>query len=63
MQYLVDAHQKQITNGMTPEQVKFLTSLPELQDASVVGIIDVYDFMTGASGRELVKKVRFSTII
>ena len=63
MQYLVDTHQKQITSGLTPEQVKFSTSLPKLRDASVAGIVDVYDFMTGATGQELVKKVRFPTVI
>lgn len=57
MNYLIEAHQKQIANGLTPEQVKISTSLPELRDASVVGIVEVYDFMTGPIGRELIKKV------
>jgi hypothetical protein len=60
MQYLVEAHQKQILAGLTPEQVKFSTSLPVLRDASVAGIVEVYDFMTGPTGRQLIKKVRIS---
>jgi hypothetical protein len=48
---------KQIADGFTPEQVKFTTSLPTLRDALVAGIVEVYDFMTGPSGWELVKKV------
>jgi hypothetical protein len=57
MCYLVESHQKQIADGFTPEQVKFTTSLPALRDALVAGIVEVYDFMTGPSGQELVKKV------
>jgi hypothetical protein len=57
MQFLVDLHQQQIKNGLTPEQVKFTTSLPVLRDASVAASVDVYDFMTGALGCDLVKKV------
>lgn len=60
MQYLVESHQKQIADGLKPEQVKFTTSLPALRDASVAGIVEVYDFMTGPTGRELVKKVWYS---
>jgi UDP-N-acetylglucosamine transferase subunit ALG13 len=57
MQYLVEAHQQQIADGLTPEQVKFSVSLPVLRDASVAGLVEVYDFMTGPTGRQLVKKV------
>ena len=57
MQYLVEAHQKQIANGLTPEQVKFSISLPVLCDASVAGLVEVYDFITGPIGCQLVKKV------
>ena len=60
MNYLIQAHQKLIANGLTPEQVKISTSLPELCDASVAGIVKVYDFMTGQIGRELIKKVSAS---
>jgi hypothetical protein len=57
MQFLVETHQAQITTGLTPKQVKFSTSLPVLCDAIVVGIVDVYDFMTSPTGQALVKKV------
>jgi hypothetical protein len=58
MKYLIEVHQKQIATGLTPEQVKFSTSLPVLRDASVAGIFEVYDFMTGPAGHQLIKKVR-----
>jgi hypothetical protein len=57
MQFLVETYQAQIATGLTPEKVKFSTSLPVLRDATVSGIVDVYDFMTSPTGRELVKKV------
>ena len=57
MQFLVDSHQTQIAAGLTPNDVKFSTSLPVLRDATVAGIVDVYDFMTGPTGHKLVKKV------
>jgi len=57
MQFLVKTYQDQITTGLTPKQVKFSTSLPILRDATIAGVVDVYDFMISATGRELVKKV------
>jgi hypothetical protein len=57
MQFLVKTYQDQITTGLTPEQVKFSTSLPVLRDATVAGVVDVYNFMISATGCELVKKV------
>lgn len=57
MQYLVEAHQQQIAGGLTPKQVKFSVSLPVLRDASVAGLVEVYNFMTGPTGCQLVKKV------
>jgi predicted site-specific integrase-resolvase len=56
-QYLVDSHKQQMKSGLTADQVKITTSLPVLQDASVAGVVGVYEFMTGPFGRELVKKV------
>ena len=57
MQFLVRTYQDQITTGLTPKQVKFSTSLPILHDATVAGVVDIYDFMVSATGHELVKKV------
>ena len=50
-------HQQQINSGLTTEQVKFSTSLPVLRDASVAGIVSIFNFMTGPFGHELVEKV------
>lgn len=58
LRYLVNTYSNQITSGLTPEQVKFSTSKPELRDASVAGIVETYEFMSSATGRELIKKVR-----
>jgi len=57
MQFLMDSYQAQTVAGLTPNDVKFSTSLPVLRDATVAGIVDVYDFITGPTGHELVKKV------
>ena len=51
------AHQEQIDSGLMSEQVKLTTSLPVLQDASVNGIVKVYEFMTCLFGCKLVQKV------
>ena len=50
MELLVETHQAQISTGLTPEQVKFSTSLPVLHDATVVGIVKVYDCMISPTG-------------
>ena len=50
MQFLVNTHQAQIAQGLTPEQVKFLTSLLVLRNATVAGLVDVYHFMTSCVG-------------
>ena len=56
-EYLMATHQEQINSGLTTEQVKFTTSLLVLRNASVDGIVRVYEFTTGPFGRELVQKV------
>ena len=57
MNFLVKAHQKKIASGLIPTQVKILISLSVLCDASIAGLVDVYDFMTTFTNCELVKKV------
>ena len=57
MQILVETYQAHFATGLTPKKVKFSTSLPVLRDATVSGIVDVYDFMMSPMGQELVKKV------
>ncbi|KDQ60203.1 hypothetical protein JAAARDRAFT_46004 [Jaapia argillacea MUCL 33604] len=54
--WLVDCHCEQIDKGLSPEQVKFSTSLPVLHDASVQPAVNVYNFYQGPHGRDLVKK-------
>ncbi|KIK98554.1 hypothetical protein PAXRUDRAFT_9449 [Paxillus rubicundulus Ve08.2h10] len=61
-EYLVATHQEQINSSLTTEQVKFTTSLPVLRNASVDGIVRVYEFMTGPFGRELVQKDAFGLL-
>ena len=39
LKYLVETYHKQVATGLTAEQVKFSTSLPELRNASVAGIV------------------------
>jgi hypothetical protein len=56
LEFLVNSHAKQLRNGLTPAQVKFSTSLPVLRDASVRPIVDLYNFLSGSSGREIIKR-------
>ena len=60
LKYLIETYRQQVATGLTAEQVKFSTSLPELQNASVAGIVEVYDFLNSPTGHELVKKVCYS---
>ena len=57
MQCLVRAHQKKIANGLTPEQIKFSISLSVLCDVFIASLVEVYDFITGPIGHQLVIKV------
>lgn len=57
MNYLIETYQKQVADGLDPKQVKFSSSLPVLQDVSVAGIVEAYDFMTGPDGHDMIKKV------
>ena len=59
-EYLMESQQQQINSGLTAEQVKYMTSLPVLCDASVAGIVSVYNFMTIPFGRELISYVFYS---
>ena len=58
----MELHQQQINSGLTAEQVKYMTSLPVLCDASVAGIVSVYNFMTMPFGQELVQKIYLSLL-
>lgn len=57
LQFLVDSHAQQLDSGLTPEQVKFTTSLPVLRDASVQPIVNTWQFLHSSNGRDLIQKV------
>lgn len=63
LRFLVAEHRKQVKSGLTPEQVKVTTSLPVLRDASVRGIVDAWQFMTGPTGRDIVRRVSHCCIM
>ncbi len=41
--------------------MKIAMGLPKLRDASVAGLVELYDFMNSPSGCDVVKKVSNST--
>ncbi|KAF7793930.1 hypothetical protein EIP86_005052 [Pleurotus ostreatoroseus] len=56
LKFLVDSHTKQIESGLTPEQVRFTTSMPVLRDASVAPLVDVWKFMDAPDGHSIVRR-------
>ncbi|TFY74415.1 hypothetical protein EWM64_g9597, partial [Hericium alpestre] len=54
--FLIKSHKSQTASGLTPEQVKITTSYPVLRDATVMPIVQVFEFMRGPYGRDIVKK-------
>ncbi|KAG6860107.1 hypothetical protein C0995_015607 [Termitomyces sp. Mi166 len=54
--YILKSHKEQLACGITPESVKITNSLPSLQDATVAGLVHVYEFMQTLCGREIVQK-------
>lgn len=57
LRYLVDSHTQQLRAGLTPENVRFNTSLPVLRNTSVMGLVDTWEFMQTSEGNRIVKKV------
>ena len=55
--HVATIHPGIVASGLTSEQVQISASLPELCNATVVGLVEVYDFMTSFVGHQLVKKV------
>ncbi|KAJ7262837.1 hypothetical protein C8J57DRAFT_1231450 [Mycena rebaudengoi] len=53
---MVESHTEQLSNGLTPEQVKFSTSLPVLRNASVQPIVDLFNWSQGLLGKELIQR-------
>jgi hypothetical protein len=54
--YLVDQFSQQIKTGLSPEQVKFATNIGPLRDATVSAIEGVYDWLSSADGRQIVRR-------
>lgn len=57
--WLVAEQQKQVAQGIDPVKVRITTSYLELWDASVQGLVEVYDFINTLDGCDIVKMVRF----
>ncbi|KAJ3516355.1 hypothetical protein NMY22_g14227 [Coprinellus aureogranulatus] len=55
VRYLVDSHTKQIEEGLTPEKIVMTSSLPALRDASIQPIVNLYEYLSGNNGRELIR--------
>ena len=62
LQFLVSSHETQVAGGLSPEKVEFTTSLPVLRNASVSHILDVWNFLNGPYGRDIVRKVCLSIL-
>lgn len=48
--------------GINPVAIKIATGLPKLHDASVASLVELYEFMNGPSGCDIVKKVDNSSL-
>ncbi|KAJ7692093.1 hypothetical protein B0H17DRAFT_1061886 [Mycena rosella] len=58
LDYLVDIFKTQSTKGIAPKDVTFPSSLPILRNATVRGLVKMYDFFQTPEGRKIVKQVR-----
>ncbi|THV03410.1 hypothetical protein K435DRAFT_835856 [Dendrothele bispora CBS 962.96] len=64
LQWLVDKHMAGLSEGLTPSQIKFTTSLPVLRDAaSIQPCVNVFEFFQTLEGRKLVQKAWQNCII
>jgi hypothetical protein len=54
--FMVAQHMAQMSEGISPEHVKFVTSLPVLRDASVGAISRVYDWLNSPDGHEITRR-------
>ncbi|THU77490.1 hypothetical protein K435DRAFT_877776 [Dendrothele bispora CBS 962.96] len=55
-QWMADTHQEQLSRGAPLEDIKITTSITELRDASVPGLVEAYEYMSSQHGRSLIKK-------
>ncbi|KAJ6460178.1 hypothetical protein C8R45DRAFT_1109067 [Mycena sanguinolenta] len=56
LDYLVDIFQTQRKKGVAPKDIKFPSSLPVLRDATVRGLVKMYDFFQTPEGRAIVQQ-------
>ncbi|KAJ6455544.1 hypothetical protein C8R47DRAFT_1082719 [Mycena vitilis] len=56
LDFLVDTFKAQSARGVAPKDVKFPNSLPILRNATVRGLVKMYDFFQTIEGRKVVKQ-------
>jgi hypothetical protein len=56
LNYLVRCDEEKISEGITPENVKFSNSYPVLRDASVRACADLYDWLLTPDSRDIIKR-------
>ncbi|KAJ7660863.1 hypothetical protein DFH06DRAFT_1472135 [Mycena polygramma] len=56
LDFLVDTFKAQSARGVAPKDVKFPNSLPVLRNATVRGLVKMYDFFQTNEGRKVVKQ-------
>ncbi|KAJ6453009.1 hypothetical protein C8R47DRAFT_997886 [Mycena vitilis] len=59
LDFLVDTFKAQSARGVAPKDVKFPNSLPILRNATVRGLVKMYDFFQTIEGRKVVKQVLY----
>ncbi|KAK6996223.1 hypothetical protein R3P38DRAFT_2565955 [Favolaschia claudopus] len=60
---MVDCHSEPLKNGLTPEQVKFSTSVPVLRDASVKPIVELYEWGQTLPGWDLIRRAKLTRCV
>ncbi|KIY64144.1 hypothetical protein CYLTODRAFT_472029 [Cylindrobasidium torrendii FP15055 ss-10] len=55
-EFMIGEQRKQVAQGVRPEDFKVPSGIGELRDASVRGLVKVYEFMQTKPGHSLVKK-------
>lgn len=61
--WMAGVHRQQLAAGAKPEDIKITSSLPKLRDVSVAGLVQAYEFMQSPDGRDLIKKVCYSSTL
>ncbi|PPR06271.1 hypothetical protein CVT24_000890 [Panaeolus cyanescens] len=63
LEFLVDAHSTQMAAGLSAENVKITTSYPILRNASVKPIVNLFNFLSGSAGREIIQRAWQKSIV